>query len=85
MGNCGTGVWPKFLKPTPVIYLVIEKIDPFIYLTDQNIDPFIYYPLIFIPIQGEKQQQQQQQTNIIIKVSNNFTSITPITPEKMGH
>ena len=30
-GNCVTGVWPKFLKPTPIIYLVIEKIDPFIY------------------------------------------------------
>ena len=70
-------MWPKFLKPTPVIYLVIEKIDPFIYLIDQNSDPFIYCLLIFIPIQiliaaskqGEKQQQQQQ-TNIIIKVSN---------------
>ena len=40
-------MWPKFLKPTPIIYLVIEKIDPFIYLIDQNIDPFIYCPLIF--------------------------------------
>ena len=44
------GVWPKFLKPAPIIYLVFEKIDPFIYLIDQNIDPFIYCPLIFIPI-----------------------------------
>ena len=43
-------MWPKFLKPTPIIYLVIEKIDPFIYLIDQNIDPFIHCPLIFIPI-----------------------------------
>ena len=85
-------MWPNFLKPTPVIYLVIEKIDPFIYLIDQNIDPFINCPLIFIPNdiliaaskQGEKQQQQQQ-TNIIIKVSNNFISVTPIMPEKMGH
>ena len=49
-GNCGTGVWPKFLKPIPIIYLVTEKIDPFIYLIDQNIDPFIYCPLISIPI-----------------------------------
>ena len=31
-GNFGTGVRPSFLKPTPIIYLVLEKNYLFIYL-----------------------------------------------------
>ena len=36
-GNFGTVVRTSFLKPTLIIYLVLQKIDLFIYLIGQNV------------------------------------------------
>ena len=41
-------VQPSVLKPTPIIYLVLEKNDLFIYLIEQNVYIFIYSSSIFI-------------------------------------
>ena len=47
-GNFGTGERAKILKPTPIIYVILERNDLFIYLIEQNVYLFIYCPLIFI-------------------------------------
>ena len=42
LGNFGTGVRARFLKPTQMIYLVFEKNDLFIYLIEQSVYILIY-------------------------------------------
>ena len=41
------GVGASISKPTPFIFLALEKTDPFIYSIVVNVDLFIYGPLIF--------------------------------------
>ena len=63
-GNFGTGVGVSFLKPTPIIYLVFEKM-----AYEQNVYIFIYCSLIFYTLFAICKQSSQLYTNITILVS----------------